>query len=106
MNFQKVIPPERKAKFEKLVLPGFDGVPISHVIPFVPIANFRQEMIRLFENILPANAYKFLETSIIDIVTKKEPGPSHNNADCHNYLLNKRDSCHYTCFRCFSPSIP
>lgn len=112
MNFRKVIPQERRAKFENLVLPGFDGVPISHVIsfiikgfrkgvlvtrassiafnlmmallpasiflftliPFVPIQNFQQEMIRLFENILPANAYKFLETSIIDIVTKKSEG--------------------------------
>lgn len=109
MNFNIVIPPERKAKFENLVLPGFDGVPISQVmifilkgfrkgvlvtrassiafnlllslipasiflfslIPFIPIPNFQQEMIRLFENILPANVYSFLESSIVEIVTKK-----------------------------------
>lgn len=109
MNFNIVIPPERKAKFENLVLPGFDGVPIRQVmifilrgfrkgvlvtrassiafnlllslipasiflfslIPFIPIPNFQQEMIRLFENILPANVYSFLESSIVEIVTKK-----------------------------------
>ncbi len=109
MNLNIVIPPERKAKFENLVLPGFDGVPISQVmifilkgfrkgvlvtrassiafnlllslipasiflfslIPFIPIPNFQQEMIRLFENILPANVYSFLESSIVEIVTKK-----------------------------------
>jgi len=109
MNF---LPYRGKRKFENLVLPGFDGVTISHVIrfivkdfrkgglvtrassiafnlllallpasiflftliPFIPIPNFQQEMIRLFENILPANVYKFLGTSIIDIATKKSLG--------------------------------
>ena len=97
---------------KKLVLPGFDGIPIDHVIkfvikgfrkgvlvtrassiafnllmallpasiflftliPFVPIPNFQQELIRLFENILPSNAFNFLETTIIDIVTHKSGG--------------------------------
>jgi membrane protein len=101
-----------REKISKLVLPGFDGVPISHVItfvikgftkgvlvtrassiafnllmallpasiflftliPFVPIPNFQHEIIRLFENILPANAFHFLETTIIDIVTHKSGG--------------------------------
>jgi membrane protein len=101
-----------REKLEELVLPGFDGVPISHVIsfvikgfrkgvlvtrassiafnmliallpasiflftliPFIPIPNFQHELIRLFESILPAEAYKFLETTIIDIVTKKSGG--------------------------------
>lgn len=96
---------ERKS----IILPGFDGVPISHVItfvingfkkgvlvtrassiafnllmallpasiflftliPFIPIPNFQQELIRLFESILPVNAHNFLETTIVDIVTKK-----------------------------------
>jgi membrane protein len=112
MNFNIVIPPERKAKFENLVLPGFEGVPISSVmvfvvkgfrkgvlvtrassiafnlllalipasiflfslIPFVPIPNFQQEMIKLFENILPANVFSYLESSIVEIVTKKSEG--------------------------------
>jgi membrane protein len=102
----------RKERFKKLVLPGFDGVPINHVItfvikgfrkgvlvtrassiafnllmallpasiflftliPFIPIPNFQHELIRLFENILPSNAYNFLETTIIDIVTHKSKG--------------------------------
>lgn len=95
-----------------LILPGFDGVPISHVIkfvirgftkgvlvtrassiafnllmallpasiflftliPFIPIPNFQQELIKLFENIFPSNAFKFLETTIVDIVTVKSGG--------------------------------
>jgi membrane protein len=95
-----------------LILPGFDGVPLSHVftfvirgfrkgvlvtrassiafnmlmallpasiflftlIPFVPIPDFQSELMRLFENILPANVFMFLETSIRDIVTHKSGG--------------------------------
>jgi membrane protein len=98
-----------KEKFSRLVLPGFDGVPISHVvkfiikgfrkgvlvtrassiafnllmallpasififalIPFIPIPNFQEELIKLFESILPVNAFNFLESTIIDIVTNK-----------------------------------
>jgi membrane protein len=97
---------------KKMVLPGFDGLPISQVItfvvkgfrkgvlvtrassiafnllmallpasififtliPFVPIHNFQKELIRLFENILPSNAFNFLQTTIIDIVTRKSKG--------------------------------
>jgi membrane protein len=99
-------------KIKGLVLPGFDGVPISHVItffikglrkgvlvtrassiafnllmallpasiflftliPFIPIPNFQEEVLKLFENFLPSNAFNFLETSIIDIVTHKSGG--------------------------------
>jgi membrane protein len=98
-----------RKQLSRIVLPGFDGVPISHVIkfvikgfrkgvlvtrassiafnllmallpasififtliPFIPIPNFQEELIRLFENVLPVNAYNFLETTIIDIVTNK-----------------------------------
>lgn len=101
-----------KEKLGKLVLPGFDGVPINHVlkfiikgftrgvlvtrassiafnlllallpasiflftlIPFIPIPNFQEELIKLFESILPVNVYNFLETTIIDIVTNKSGG--------------------------------
>ena len=109
MNIRVVKAKTTKERINKLILPGFDGVPISHVIkfiikgftkgvlvtrassiafnllmallpatiflftliPFIPIPNFQQELIRLFESILPANAFNFLETTIIDIVTKK-----------------------------------
>jgi membrane protein len=102
----------RKEKLKNLVLPGFEGIPISNVIsfvikgfskgvlvtrassiafnmllallpasiflftliPFIPVHNFQQELIRLFENILPSNAFTFLQTSIIDIVTHKSGG--------------------------------
>jgi membrane protein len=110
MQFSKGI--NRKEKLNKLVLPGFDGVPINHVIrfvikgftrgvlvtrassiafnllmallpasiflftliPFIPIPNFQEELIKLFESILPVNAFNFLETTIIDIVTNKSGG--------------------------------
>ena len=103
---------KRKAWLENIVLPGFDGIPITEVlsfvaqgfrkgvmvtrassiafnlllalipasiflfslIPFIPIPNFQEEMIRLFENILPENVYRFLESSIVDIVTRKSEG--------------------------------
>ena len=113
MRFIKGIPEfNGKEKMNKLVLPGFNGVPISHVIrfvikgfqkgvlvtrassiafnllmallpasiflftliPFIPIPNFQEELIKLFESIMPANAFSFLETTIIDIVTNKSGG--------------------------------
>lgn len=98
-----------KQRIQRLVLPGFDGIPIIDVIkfvvrgfrkgvlvtrassiafnmlmailpasiflftliPFIPIPNFQQELIRLFENILPVNAYNLMDNTIIDIVTNK-----------------------------------
>src|ERR1035437_2870563 len=112
MNISEVTVFNEKEKIRKLVLPGFDGVPISQVItfvikgfrkgvlvtrassiafnlliallpasiflftliPFIPIPNFQHELIRLFENILPSEAFNFLETSIIDIGTHKSKG--------------------------------
>jgi membrane protein len=101
-----------KKKLKNLVLPGFDGIPINHVmkfvikgfrkgvlvtrassiafnllmallpasififtlIPFIPIPNFQEELIKLFESILPVTAFSFLETTIIDVVTNKSGG--------------------------------
>jgi len=112
MNLRDVTTYNDKEKIRKLVLPGFDGVPISQVItfvikgfrkgvlvtrassiafnllmallpasiflftliPFIPLPNFQQELIKLFENILPSNAFNFLDTIIIDIVTHKSKG--------------------------------
>jgi membrane protein len=112
MNIKGVTAYTGGEKIKKLVLPGFDGVPISHVItfvikgfrkgvlvtrassiafnllmallpasiflftliPFIPIPNFQEELLKLFENFLPSNAFNFLETSIIDIVTHKSGG--------------------------------
>jgi len=112
MNIKAITPVIIKEKASNLVLPGFDGVPISHVttfvlkglrkgvlvtrassiafnllmallpasiflftlIPFIPIPNFQSELIRLFENILPANAFTFMEATIVDIVTNKSGG--------------------------------
>jgi membrane protein len=44
------------------------------LIPFIPIPNFQQELIKLFESIFPANAYFLMENTIIDIVTIKSGG--------------------------------
>lgn len=112
MNLRAVSVLRDKEKIKKLVLPGFDGVPIEQVagfvikgfrkgvlvtrassiafnlliallpasiflftlIPFIPIPNFQHELIRLFENILPSNAFTFLQTTIIDVVTHKSKG--------------------------------
>jgi len=41
------------------------------LIPFIPIPNFQSELIRLFENIVPENAYTLLESTIIDVITIK-----------------------------------
>jgi membrane protein len=109
MHIKEVTAFNSREKIRKLVLPGFDGVPIRHVItfvikgfskgvlvtrassiafnllmallpasiflftliPFIPIPNFQQELIRLFESILPSNAFIFLETTIVDVVTNK-----------------------------------
>lgn len=96
-------------RLKKLVLPGFEGVPLQDVfkfvvkgfgkgvlvtrassiafnllmalipasfflftlIPFIPIPNFQEELIRLFESIIPAEAYSFLESTIVDVITRK-----------------------------------
>ncbi len=98
-----------KETLGNLVLPGFDGIPMSDVvrfvikgfrkgvlvtrassiafnllmailpatiflatlIPFIPIPNFQQELIKMFENMLPVDAYNLMESTIIDVVTNK-----------------------------------
>ena len=110
MRIQATPNPSRfRERIASLVLPGFEGVPVSDVItfvlkglrkgvlvtrassiafnllmallpssiflftliPFIPIPNFQQELIRLFESIMPDNAFNFLETTIIDVITRK-----------------------------------
>jgi membrane protein len=44
------------------------------LIPFIPLPNFQEELIRLFESIIPSNAYSFLESTIIDVITRKSSG--------------------------------
>jgi membrane protein len=99
-------------KIKKLVLPGFEGVPVTDVIkfvisgfskgalvtrassiafnmlmallpasiflftliPFIPVPNFQLELIRLFESITPTEAYSFLESTIIAVITQKSGG--------------------------------
>jgi membrane protein len=109
MSARKIIINKVKG-IKDIVLPGFDGVPLSTVgklivkglfargvlvtrassiafnmlmallpatiffftvIPFVPIPNFQEELIRMFENMLPANVYNYLENSIVDVITNR-----------------------------------
>lgn len=41
------------------------------LIPFIPVQNFQTDLITLFENIMPANAYSFLESTIVDVITNR-----------------------------------
>jgi len=41
------------------------------LIPFIPLPNFQEELIVLFEFIMPEPAYNFLETTIVDVITRK-----------------------------------
>ena len=41
------------------------------LIPFIPIPNFQTELIDLFESMIPENAYKYVETTIVDVITNK-----------------------------------
>ena len=99
-------------RIRKLILPGFEGVPLYSVlkfvvkgfrkgvlvtrassiafnllmallpasiflftlIPFIPIPNFQQELIKLFESIIPSEAYAFLESTIVDVITRRSGG--------------------------------
>ena len=44
---------------------------IFTLIPFIPIPNFQVELVNLFQNMLPENAYGFLETTIVDVITNR-----------------------------------
>jgi len=103
------LPRFKKELITQLVLPGFEGLPLSNVvkfiirgfgkgvlvtrassiafnmlmallpasiflftlIPFIPLPNFQQELIRLFESITPTEAYSFLESTIVAVITQK-----------------------------------
>jgi membrane protein len=41
------------------------------LIPFIPIPNFQAELVDLFESMIPENAYKYLEATIVDVITNK-----------------------------------
>jgi membrane protein len=108
----KSLPRFKKELITQLVLPGFEGVPLSNVvrfvirgfgkgvlvtrassiafnmlmavlpasiflftlIPFIPVPNFQHELIRLFESITPTEAYSFLESTIVAVITQKSGG--------------------------------
>jgi len=41
------------------------------LIPFIPGPNFHSDLIKIFENFLPSNVYNMLETTIVEVITKK-----------------------------------
>lgn len=44
------------------------------LIPFIPLPNFQTELVELFKNTLPENAYNYLEESIVDVITNRSGG--------------------------------
>jgi len=106
--------PVRKAVYvsKKIVLPGFDGLPIYYVakffikgviegalelkasslafkfflaifptiiflltlIPFIPIENFRTELLGIMDDLLPEQGYQFLNESVISLITNADGG--------------------------------
>jgi len=97
---------------KKIILPGFDGLPIYYVakffftglvegalelkasslafkfflaifptiiflltlIPFIPIENFRSELLEIMNNLLPEQGYQFLNDSLISLITNADGG--------------------------------
>lgn len=104
---QKVI-----AISKKIVLPGFDKLPVYYVamfffkglkegalelkasslafkyflaifptiiflltlIPFIPIENFKVELLNILDNLLPEQGYQFLNESLINLITNADGG--------------------------------
>ncbi len=57
------------------VLALFPGIIfLFTLIPYIPIENFQTELLQLFENTIPHNAYNFLESTLEDIILEKNWG--------------------------------
>ncbi|MBE0675818.1 MAG: YihY/virulence factor BrkB family protein [Bacteroidales bacterium] len=41
------------------------------LIPFIPIPNFQEELIEFFKYLMPETAFSFLESTIVDVITRK-----------------------------------
>ncbi len=97
---------------KKIVLPGFDGLPIYYVakfffkgivegamelkasslafkfflaifptiiflltlIPYIPIHNFKNELLGILEEVLPSEGYEFLSDSLVNLITNADGG--------------------------------
>lgn len=106
--------PVRKAVVisKKIILPGFDGLPIYYVakfffkgliegalelkasslafkfflaifptliflltlIPYIPIDDFRAELLKMLEDVLPDQGYEFLNDSLVSLITNADGG--------------------------------
>ena len=57
------------------VLAMFPGIIfLFTLIPYIPIENFQTELLMMFENVLPRNAFHFLESTLVDLVMRKNWG--------------------------------
>ena len=57
------------------VLAMFPGIIfLFTLIPYIPIANFQTELLSVFENILPQNAFNLLKSTLVDIIMTKNWG--------------------------------
>lgn len=104
----------RKAIYvsKKIILPGFDGLPIYYVakfffkgliegalelkasslafkfflaifptiiflltlIPYIPIENFREELLKIIDDVMPEQGYEFLSESLVNLITNADGG--------------------------------
>ncbi len=44
------------------------------LIPFIPIPNFQTELLTIFENVFPSNVFILIESTLIEVITKKSGG--------------------------------
>ncbi|MDX2443795.1 MAG: YihY/virulence factor BrkB family protein [Bacteroidales bacterium] len=44
------------------------------LIPFIPIPNFQTELMTIFENVLPSNAFSLLESTLVEVITQRSGG--------------------------------
>ncbi|MGC9471768.1 MAG: YihY/virulence factor BrkB family protein [Bacteroidales bacterium] len=54
------------------ILPG--TIFLFTLIPFIPIENLSEEILKFFENILPENAYHMMESTLVEVLTEKSGG--------------------------------
>lgn len=44
------------------------------LIPFVPVQNFQTELLTIFKDVLPSNAFEMLESTLVEVITQKSTG--------------------------------
>ncbi|HOP04045.1 MAG TPA: YihY/virulence factor BrkB family protein [Tenuifilaceae bacterium] len=44
------------------------------LLPFIPIENFQEQLLNLVKGLIPGNAFDMIETTLVDVVTRKSGG--------------------------------